>query len=77
MTMDYGSRSAASQLLVHAPRRSKSVRIVLSAADFDGSPFQMPAKPRLIPPLKSRFTDTMLFATPPRVVANRRFSFLD
>ena len=77
MTMDYGSPSAACQLLVHASRRSKSVRIVLSVAGFDGAPFQMPAQPRMIRQLMSRFIDTTVFTTTPGVVANRRFSFLD
>jgi hypothetical protein len=77
MTMNGCSRLTASDLLVHPLHRSKSVRIALSVADFDASPFQLQAKPRMIRPLKSRFPYTTDYAIIPRMVANRRFSFPD
>jgi uncharacterized damage-inducible protein DinB len=43
MIMNSDSCSAAFNLFVHALHRSKSVRLVFSAADFDASAFQMPA----------------------------------
>lgn len=75
MTLNCGARTASD--LVHALRCSKSVRLMLSAADLDASLLPMPAKRHMIRPLKTRFTNTTVFTATPGVVANHRFSFLD
>jgi hypothetical protein len=77
MTMDCGSRLAASNLLVPTLRRSKSVRTMPRRLISTAPAFHLPAKPRMIRPLNTRFINSTAFAICSRAVSNRRFSFLD
>ena len=70
MTMNCGSRLAATNLLVPTLRRSKSVRTMPRRLISTAPAFHLPAKPHMIRPLKTRFINST-------AVSNRRFSFLD
>jgi hypothetical protein len=73
MTMDYYSSPAASLILVHALHRSTSVRTMPRRLISTAPAFHLPAKPRMIRPLNTRFINSTAFAICSRAVSNRRF----